>query len=221
MNSGDFLYLYKYGFSLLTIKRMIMKRVVFSLLIIVAVLAGCRKPQNGTDAPGQNDNVPVSALVKSIEVTSGGEPMYVFGFTYDGESRVSRIDWTILGTEDIVLPVEISYLNGKVSITERVSDQLQYKYDADLDAQGRVSVLSESEYGRKMDVSYDDKGYMDEIKVSESWNGREYSLGFKYSDDNLSRIDIKESEAEDYVDLYYSGHAFPDPLQPLYSTMIS
>lgn len=184
-----------------------MKRVVFSLLIIVAVLAGCRKPQNGTDAPGQNDNVPVSALVKSIEVTSGGEPMYVFGFTYDGESRVSRIDWTILGTEDIVLPVEISYLNGKVSITERVSDQLQYKYDADLDAQGRVSVLSESEYGRKMDVSYDDKGYMDEIKVSESWNGREYSLGFKYSDDNLSRIDIKESEADDYVDFYYSGYA--------------
>lgn len=192
------------------------KRFVFALLI-VAVLAGCRKPQNGPDAPGQNDNVPVSALVKSLEVTSDVEPMFAFGFTYDDESRVSNIEWTLQGTENVVIPVEISYLDGKVSISEKAYGELRYKYDADLDVQGRVSVLSESEYGRKMDISYDDKGYMDEIKVSESWNGKAYSLGFNYSDDNLSRIDINESEAEDYVDLYYSGYAFPDPLQPLSS----
>lgn len=183
-----------------------MKRIVYAFLIL-AVLAGCRKPQNGPDAPGQNDNVPVSALVKSIEVTTDGEPMFAFGFTYDDESRVSNIEWTLQGTENMVIPVEISYLDGKVSISEKAYGELRYKYDADLDAQGRVSVLSESEYGRKMDISYDDKGYMDEIKVSESWNGKAYSLGFNYSGDNLSRIDINESEAEDYVDLYYSGYA--------------
>lgn len=182
-----------------------MKRFVFALLI-VAVLAGCRKPQNRTDAPGQNDNVTADALVKSIEVTSDGEPMSVFGFTYDDESRVSHIDWTLKGSEDIVVPVEISYHEGRVSILEKAHDGLQYKYDADLDAQGRVSVLSESEYGRKMDISYDGKGYMKEIKVAESRNGKEYSLGFNYSDDNLSRIDINESGADDYVDFYYSGY---------------
>lgn len=183
-----------------------MKRFVLGLLI-VSVLAGCRKPQNGPDAPGQNDNVSADVLVKSLEVTSDGKPMFTFGFTYDGESRVSHIDWTLQGTENVVIPVEISYLDGKVSISEKASDELQYKYDADLDAQGRVSVLSESEYGRKMDISYDDKGYMKEIMVSESWNGKEYSLGFNYPEANLSRIDINESEAEDYVDLYYSGYA--------------
>lgn len=183
-----------------------MKRFVFALLI-VAVLAGCRKPQNRTDAPGQNDNVPAEALVKSLEVINNGEPMSVFRFTYDDESRVSHIEWTLQGTENVVIPVEISYQDGKVSISEKASDQLQYKYDADLDAQGRVSVLSESEYGRKMNISYGDKGYMKEIKVSESWNGKEYSLGFNYPDANLSRIDINESEADDYVDFYYSGYA--------------
>lgn len=183
-----------------------MKRFVFALLI-VAVLAGCRKSQRGTDAPGQNDNVPAASFVKSLEVTGNGEPMFAFGFTYDDESRVSHIEWTLKGSEDIVIPVEISYDDGKVSILEQASDVLQYKYDADLDAKGRVLVLSESEYGRKMDISYDGKGYMKEIKVAERWNGKEYSLGFNYSDDNLSRIDINESGTDDYVDFYYSGYA--------------